>query len=67
MDGDIPCTPEARYCVRVPPVAIEIPVSEPEQFPSEVHQRVEDVVEPQQPEQMVGELQGRSLLMNTVV
>ena len=58
MHWNVPGFPESSDILCIPPVSIELPISKAQQLGIEVHHRVEDPVEAQQPEQMVRQLQG---------
>ena len=58
MDGDVPGLPEGLDALRVPPVLVELAVSKLEELPHQVHGGVEQSVEAEQPEQVVGKLHG---------
>lgn len=45
MDGKVPCFPVLLYTSAVPPVSIEITVSEVEYFTNDVESKMEDQVE----------------------
>ena len=56
MDRQIPGAPENVNVGRVPPVSIEIAISEPQHFAQHVEVRRETEVEPHEPQEMVRNL-----------
>lgn len=59
MHWHVPCSPESVDVIRVPPVAVEIPIGEVQQFTQQIEERVEHQVEEAQPYQMVWYLQAQ--------
>lgn len=56
MNGHVPGAPERVNVVRVPPVAVEVPVGELQDLAEQVHKRVEHQVEEAQPDEVVWDL-----------
>ena len=57
VDGHVPRLPELEDVVGVPPSVVELAVGEAQQLPAQVEDRVEDQVEPRQPDHVVGDLE----------
>ena len=55
VDGKVPVLPEFLQVGRVPPVVIEVSVSEAEEFPDGVEEGVEVDVEEAEPDDVVGQ------------
>ena len=55
MDGKVPVRPELLEVGGVPPVVVEVPVSEGEKLPHRVEEGVEVDVEEAEPDDVVGQ------------
>ena len=56
MDWNVPCFPEASDVLCVPPVTVELSVSETKDLRCHIHHGVEHPVEAKQPEEVVRDL-----------
>jgi len=56
MDWNVPGAPELPYSLCVPEVDVELSIPKTKNFSNQIHGGVEEKIEAQQPEQMVGNL-----------